>query len=326
MNYLREYSLTVGRPAVTKFLSEQYTEESILGQVQIPVAQDFRTETLNAVEIKNLQMITKIGQKTGGGSSASCSIDIVNLSEENRELVSKTNNYVILKAGYKNQELPMIFSGQVIDGYSKRVGTEIITTLVCSDGYIPNNNLRITKTYPRNSTATTVINDIIKVYQKNGIALGSFVQTASVKERTNYVQIDSLNDIIYKNGYSVTGYLVDVLTSLCKGVGYTNYIANGKLYIHPVGYTKQVEVFDYNPDQMYSVYNSTAATTSPSGKEDIGLEVTVQLDGRLGVDKHVRITSGKYAGTYKITKLSHTLNFEDSPWETTFTCRKLNVA
>ena len=356
----RKYNLTVCLPPslveVDIFsppLEEGTTQSNFVNN------QDWRTVSKkNAVSITDLQVQATINSNSNSTSSTSkTTISIYNLSKRTINIIAKTNNYVILEAGYaQDKELIMIFSGQVESCTTIRQGQDLITKLVCTDGYTPNNYIKINKKFPREKengdphTYGDVLNYLVKQYENNGITTGDLItdwaniasREVPVPNSTNvlenkviakrdipqdYVQLPALKNMPANTptymGLVLTGYLHQALDKVCSQMGYVNYITNGRLFVHPKGYTRMVEQFELSTRIMKSIRPMASKTTGGSaGKGVEGISIVTFLDGRLDVDKSIKILDGEYQGEYKVITKVHKLDYEGSAWETELTCTK----
>ena len=245
-----------------------------------------------------------------------------------------------MSAGYaQDEELRLIFVGQVETVDTVKQGKDLVTTLRCKDGQTPTNSVRVSKSFPRTNTYGDVIDYLVGVYAENGVATGEVVTSYSTLPQ-GFQSVASLPQdypnllaVRYSpskaplvSGYSVTGYLHQALEKICKQLGYVNYITNGKIHVHPKNWTKTVEQYEFNSTQMKSIRPlASTATNSALSKGVDGIRVTTFLDGRLDIDKRIKILDGKYAGEYKIVTKHHTLNYESGGWDTTITCNKIKA-
>lgn len=351
----RKYKLTIGKPkTVTYTVSPQKPLDESFTQVGWQSGDDWRTTTAkDALLITDLQITASI-KNTSNNSSASGGstvIEVYNLSSSSRELIERTNNYIILEAGYaEDEELVMIFSGQVETCYTDRKGQDLITTLTCKEGYSPNNSVRFSKTFNKGLTYADILYSLAGAYADNGIPTGEIIddwgEDANVN-RTNildpnnnkviaaradpqdYVQLPVMlakpANTKLINGYSAIGYLHQVLENVCKQIGYVSYITNGRLFIHPKGFTRTIEEFEFSEKQMKSIRRMESKTTGSSlGSGLDGIKITTFLDGRLDIDKRIKILDGVYAGSYKIITKSHNLDYQMGAWDTVISCKKSN--
>ncbi len=302
----------------------------------------------NALEITDLQIVTNISNNsnTASGSGGNTTIEVFNLSAHTRDLVEQDNNSIILEAGYaEDEELVMIFSGQVMSSYTERRGTDLVTYLTCGEGYAPNNSIRISKKFREDYTYADVLYYLADVYAKNGIPTGDIIvdwSEGTVGGRSSLfadnnktlaekvavqvyptlpVLIARPNQTKLVTGYSAIGYLHQVLENICKQIGYVSYITAGRLFIHPKGFTKTIEEYEFTSAQMKSIRRMSDKTTNSStGKGISGVRITTFLDGRLDIDKRIKVLDGQYAASYKIISKTHTLDYERGAWDTTITC------
>jgi hypothetical protein len=355
--YDRKYSLVIGKPST---MEDRFDTLVIRDGTSVPVFQqegvDYRTTNkLNAVEITDLQIQVSIkGNATSSASSGGCVIKIFNMAKSTREIVETLNGYVILSAGYAGEgKLPLIFSGQVENFDTRRSGENLITELHCKEGYSVNGSIKVTKSFPRTSTYGDVLHYLAGIYEENGIPTGDIVDDWSGEEAgdrstklilskgvlgnkvlaakadpQDYEQIPVLlkrpANTPLLGGYSVMGYLSQALEKVCSQMGYVSYITNSRLFIHPKGYTRTVEEFEFSSKQMKSIRKMGSKTGGGSqGKGVDGIKITTFLDGRLDIDKRVRIMDGEYAGSYKILTKAYNLDYEQGSWDTVVTCKQV---
>lgn len=349
----RKYNLTVGKPIDIQYDIDPFNplEGGANNVLSNDTVADFRTVLQSdAILIEDLQMVTTINNSSNnaGPSSGLTTIQIYNLIGDHRVLVERVNNYIILEAGYEEDpELIMIFAGQVQSYSTKRVGLDKVTTLTCAEGYTPNNSIRISKTFEENDTYGDVIQYLANTYAQNGIPTGEIIDDwneDAINDRTfspladngkeliarggkpqNYVQLPVIlakpANMKMVNGYSAVGYLHQVLENICKQIGYVSYITNGRLFVHPKGFTRMVEEYEFYQDQIKSINGMADNSTNSSiGKGIEGVTITTFIDGRLDIDKRVKVLDGEYAGSYKIITSSHQLDYERGSWDTTVTC------
>tara|TARA_R110002153_G_scaffold53726_4_gene149573 strand:+ start:1535 stop:2644 length:1110 start_codon:yes stop_codon:yes gene_type:complete len=364
--YDRKYSLVIGLPSTVGTVLTPEVVEPIVDGTTSSVFQeggiDFRTNRqLNAVEITDLQIQASITGTANNSSNTGGSgiIKIFNLSKVTRDLVEKTNAYVILSAGYssdivqEDDQLPIIFSGQVETYTTYRQGANLITELKCKEGYTVNSGIKVTKSFPRESTYSDVIYYLASIYEMNGIPLGDVItdwsDNTTSSRRTNPIPLTNgvlSNQVIVEKvspqdyaqipvllkrptntklltGYSATGYLHQVLDKLCSQIGYVSYITNSKLFIHPKGYTKTVEEFEFTSGQMKSIRPTGSKLSGSSKGEGIdGVTIKTFLDGRLDIDKRIRILDGEYSGSYKVINKKYELDYENGSWDVSVDCKR----
>lgn len=333
--YDRKYRLLIGRPDNIIYTGDNNLNVGVVDTIKgFPIYDiNYRTEEGAAVEITDLQIIADVAGNSNTGNQAVCVLKIYNLSDETRAIIENENNYVLLEAGYaQDEELKLIFSGQVLKSNTEKQGQDLVTTLQCIDGFTPSNGIRVSKNYhkktvvsgtERYTTYEDILLDLVSIFADNGIPTG-FLELKPIQDpRQVFVQIAAPSEVKLLRGYSAVGFLRQIMDNVCNSLGYVWYITNGRLFCHPKGYTKMVELYEFNTDQLLSIRRTGDQTVSTStGKGDVGVKIVTFLDGRLDVDKMIRVTNGQYQGDYKVLSKSHSLDYRNGGWTTTIECKK----
>ncbi|ASU03365.1 hypothetical protein [Pseudoalteromonas phage J2-1] len=354
----RQYRLVIGLPPeIVSVPDDDYIEPNvfkqgtIIGSLDTSLTNDFRTESgkkLRAREFRELRMIADVtsSAKAGGSKGSNTTIQLYNLSEDSLTTIEQKNAQVILEAGYysdfsgEEKTLPLLFTGQIREVKTLQSGEDRITVMECTAAQAVNDSVRVSKYFPESDSSSefpalteltggsvsylgntlgTVIEYLIGIYGDNGVPLGQYVGRASEEDRVDYVQLFSPDDIPLVNGYSVTGFLHQALDKVTAQCGYIWYIANGRLFIHPRGYTKSVEQFTLDNNLIKSIEG-----VKDNKKDKItGVTISTFLDARMSIDKRIEITEGKYEGVYKIIQATHNLDNELGAWDTVLTCQTL---
>lgn len=172
--------------------------------------------------------ITKGISSTANGAS----IRIWNLSKSSRNALGKELDEVILEAGYMppqsdENNVGVIFKGQIRDIEHRREGADIITTLACGEGDKAFKNATISKTYPSGTKVETVLDDIYGEFKKEGVSKGEW--KLPDKQPT------------FKRPYSVCGTCKSETDQLSRSHDFYWSIQNGTMEVIPgSGYVGQV--------------------------------------------------------------------------------------
>lgn len=189
------------------FLNVELSDGSIL-QVYLPFTIEF-----NIIR-KNL------------GSVNTCQIRIYNLSKKNRNLIrydmSDYSNVrkIQLYAGY-GTNLPLIFTGNIIQAWSIREGVDFITTIESydgGDGFI-NGFIPGTATFPSGTTLQNIYKTLMS-YMPN-TTFGAIGPSFIYKSGTSTLLVNSRST-------SYSGDVGDVLRTITGGAF---FVDNGKTYI-----------------------------------------------------------------------------------------------
>jgi hypothetical protein len=115
----------------------------------------------NAVVIKNLRVVFQIQKKLRGKEPNSAEVSVYNLSERTRGYLAQPKLRVTLQAGSDGQ-LSQIYSGDLVNAYTNRENTDLITTLVLGDGHRAHNYAHVSKSFKPGVTAEALLEAVTK--------------------------------------------------------------------------------------------------------------------------------------------------------------------
>lgn len=344
-NYLRYYELLVGYPETYKLVNPEYP--SLDASSESETSLSFSPEPLNfmaieaeegkGVSIEKNQITASIlgNVESKGSNGRSCNIKVYNLSDDTAQSLLSSNLKVILKAGYKEDydqdNLPVVFSGQIKKSRRVLNGNENIVELTCVDGYTPSNAIKVSHTLKTTEDKTVTIYDIVdylvSVWRKNGIS--------STKTSINFdtLPTDRVNNpAFFRAGWVGEGYLRDIMDDICDSYGYQWYIVNATLYIQPKSDNRVRELFELDTSLIKSIKDGSQDSTVDSNQTSKSrLNIVTLLNGDITEGKLVKIGSqasarsgqDDYFGVYKVISVKHTLDYRGSSWDTELECEKL---
>jgi hypothetical protein len=324
-NFKRAYSLTIGKPASIRNLYENKdfstltaAYNSLTGPI-LPDDLDFLTIPAEAREINTLQINTIISlSKDDKGQNQQTTLEIYNLSEEVIEFISKKNSLMILKAGYEtDQNLPIIFSGQIKEVSTARQNVDLVTTITASDGFTPATGVKVALSLKRPPEAILTYKDVfdalVFIWRSSGV---SIEEVNLVYEATPRPFSGNPNEIDIPDGWSYEGYLSDAMDDLCDHFRYTWYIHNNILFVHPLNGYEFIKVFTLDPNQIKDIKRIAKSDTGATGEESTGFAISTPLNGNIKMGNIIRVSSGEYEGDYIVKSITHRLNFRHSDWDT----------
>lgn len=349
-NYDRRYSLSITQPNKTFFevaqplsLPAQGTIFSNVPETPYSFAytptEDYLATVNLTKTITKQQIVATIEgtNQTSGSDENKAKIEIYNLSEDTISLIAKKDNLVVLKAGYASEEdeLPIVFSGQVIKQKTEKKGTHIITTLECGDGYTPITTARTSLRVSSGKTYRDVFLALAEEFNKAGVATGEIITDYGYLLGQDGVDLTpdltGLNkylppqDIELIRGWSFTGKVSEALDDLCETFNHTWQIIHNRLFIFPKYYGEMVGSIILTENQIISLEQVEDGTqTGSNPAEYSGVKVKMLLDGRIDSSQRLRIENGDNAGNYPIRSYSHSLNYEGDDWYTVIECGGVN--
>jgi len=224
-------------------------------------------------------------------------ITLYNLNQDNRNLItSKHYNSVELYVSYRDDDLRMIFKGDIITVTNVQSGLDIITKLKCSDGYSAYTEKTIIKTLSAGQSDSDVIEESLYSF---GIQKGN---------------IDLPKDKILPRGRV---YMCDTREAVTK-VAINNdanwSIQDNQLVIIP----KNKAIRN---DEGYIISSSTGMIGSPQ-KTNQGLEIITLCNPHYKIGALVRIESKikEYNGDYKIQSIKHSGDLFGNDWKSKLVC------
>lgn len=321
-NFNRKYQLTVSqRKTETRPIPNDYTDTPLDdGITFFSATTDYRAvNTQINAEFTDLHMEADINgsNKSAGSKGHQAHIKLYNLNKRSRDLVSQVNNYVILNAGYETEgdDLPLVFTGQIQDAYTKKEGQDRVTHLLCNDGWTPSNSIRVSFRILKGSPYSAAFQYIAKAYRDNGVATGKLILDQSPTLLP--LATNPPSSTISERGTSFSGYASEVMDDLCKQFNYNWQIVNNQLFVHPYYYKDMIGIVEISSSGIISIEEQQNGTATPSSEsENRGVIITILCNGRVSTEKRLRVLDGERSGDYNIDSVSHKLSYEGQNWYT----------
>ncbi|KGP42277.1 phage protein [Morganella morganii] len=249
-----------------------------------------------SIEITNLRISFSV-EKTLTSEPNPAVIRIWNLNGSNRNLItSKIYNRLSLSVAYREDELRMIYKGDITDVVTLRDGADFITEMTCGDGHSAYTKAKVNKTLKAGSTDKDIMNEAAK-------SMGTEKGVVSLPK-----------DRALPRGKVITGNARDVMHKVGRNNNADWSIQDGQVTVLP----KDKVVSD---NEGFVVSQTTGMINSPE-KTDNGLQITMLCNAALRIGGLVRVESiiPEYNGDYKITELEHAGDFMGDDWYTKITC------
>jgi hypothetical protein len=227
-----------------------------------------------------------------------CHIEIFNLGEKNRAILSSHKRVpVLLKAGYKDQ-MGVIFQGDMISCTHEKVGPTWKTLLATGDGVAAIQTARINKTFSKGTPIKTVIKEMVKqlgMPSKNALA-----QLEAFKK----------NDKL-ERGFTVSGNPMDELCRVLRQYGYSASVQSNNLQVIKQGQALNKQAINLTAD--------SGLKGTPEVGSDKKIQAQAVLMPELLPGQMVHIESAVFKGFATIQSVRFTgANFGDN-WETEIT-------
>lgn len=281
---------------------------------------DARTIPQDAYETQTIEFEADIirNNKDSSASQGEKTIfKIKNLNPENRARLERPQTQFMLFAGYDstNGRDQLIYSGDVVEVDSKRVGQNWITEVRCKQNIITFRNTVISLTYPEGATLEQILRDLIA--RSDGLSIG----------------VDGLGDarnIVFPRGISYFGRVDKILDQICDGFNLTWVNNNGKIIVRLRQIRKDSEAFTsiyrkqiiVNPrnikEASFILDNSNKAVGQSNNKKGVRLRLFLtQVSAENIITIADDLPNGIAAGDYLVTSVKYELQSRrGSKWDT----------
>lgn len=217
-------------------------------------------------------------------------IKVYNLKDSTINSIAIKSEFV-LTAGYKD-DAGVIFQGILKKKESNWEGLDKITSFICVDSGADYLDKVIKKTYGRNTTARTILNDLVGM---SGLSIGA------LELPTNF---------IYRSGKTVNGKLKKTIIGIAKDCKAKSHVNRNKIFIrdknkgdnYGIEISKETGLIE-EPEEIES-----EISTDKKAKEKVkrkGYKLKLLINHRVTVDTIIQLKSRKVSGVFRVEKGSH---------------------
>jgi hypothetical protein len=229
-------------------------------------------------------------------------IHIYNLGPDSRAIVSKTDNLLVLEAGY-GFNARRIFTGSIMWGRTTKQGPDYVTEIQAADGLFAFQNARVDTSFQKGISINQVINTLVGALKPSGVGAG---------------QITGVPSGGYNQGIVLTGSAVDRLREVCERSDLHFSIQDGNVLILPYGSDRGTPIPVYGPNTGL-IGIPEVRTPDATGKATI-LSFKVLMDQNLGIFQKVGLQSKFLNGVYTTAKVTHEGDTYEGPWFSELEC------
>lgn len=249
-----------------------------------------------SVQITSLRVAFSV-EKTLTSEPNPAVIRIWNLNASNRNLItSKIYNRLSLSVAYREDELRLIYTGDITDTITLRDGVDFITEMTCGDGHAAYTRAGLNKTLQAGASDADILAEATK-------SMGLESGVADLPENR-----------VMPRGRVLTGNARDIMHKIGKNNNADWSVQDGQMTVLP-----KDKVASDNDGFILS--QETGMINSPE-KTDEGLQITCLCNPALRIGGLVRVESiiPEYNGDYKITELAHAGDLLGNDWYTKLVC------
>lgn len=177
----------------------------------------------SALNVTDLRVTFNV-KKTATKENNTCTVVIWNLNPDQRSLISSTDGFLILKAGYAQEAgLEVVFVGDISLVETRREPPDIATYIECNDGLKAVQETRFNVSYREGSSAKQVLRDLIRDFP-----------LAARKAQLNDA-ISKVPDKQFANGFAANGQATEMLTRVTSTLALEWSIQNNELKVIQLG-------------------------------------------------------------------------------------------
>lgn len=271
---------------------------------------------LGGLEITDLRISFTVELSLVGFPSTA-SMKVYNLSVSNRNKIKEEFTKIFLYAGYEGN-VPLIFSGDIVNVTHEKQGPDWITNLFCGDAIKTINTSTINKTLPPGATTESIFDELVG--QMQGVTKGV---------------TEGLKDCLTKKrsllrGLVLSGNVKDWLDKLSQNCGFDYSINNSiiettvknkPLNDEPPVIIKQDNGMIGSPE-LTEVGVKVKSLLLPEMK--LGRKVEVQsISAKINVGNLIfrKVPATIGIGTYRADKITHTGDTRGNEWITEIEAR-----
>ncbi|MED5050664.1 hypothetical protein P9850_02105 [Anoxybacillus rupiensis] len=222
-------------------------------------------------------------------------IEIFNLSNDTINRI-KRSEICTIEAGY-NGDMGVIVKGRITSVLTNRNGVDKVTTIQVIEGD------DFSRVEVNSSNATDKKSN--KITFKNGtrgsVIINRLCSVLGIK--ITYMKLPK--DVVYKNGYTVTGLILNHLEEVVKDCGASMYYRRGQMVIRSI---------KEGTDERFKLNSDTGLIESPEPFEEEGIKgfkVKCLLQHRITTASIIEIDSLTAKGKYRARKGEHKANGND---------------
>lgn len=202
---------------------------------------------------------------------------------------------VLIEAGYQEGS-SCIFLGNLRSVQSVREGADIITSLSSGDGEASCANARINKSFRKGSSVKEILEAIALVL---GVEEGNLAD--AVKQFKSSGAVD-----IFANGAVLSGNAAAEMTAICRSIGFTWSIQDGKLQLLPLREALKGEAILLTPE--------TGLIDSPTVDNKGVLRARMLMAPDVFPGRLVTVKTFSYNGTFRVENTTHTGDTSGNEW------------
>lgn len=289
--------------------------------------------------------VEKVGSNSADGNQSE--ITIHNLSDSTAELLgvlAATQNFVELAAGYEDEELRVIVRGNMKFAEDIFDGDERRTKIIVNDGGNFAQNQMSTRVYPKGTTISKIVNDIIvdSALPRGFVELPDDAGAISKPLIVHGKSVEQLKRVLDTFGYSVN--IQDMYINIYKRAleesvaedlaaielaDSGNASSQTSITVRKSAGGRRRTVTLISPETGLLASPSFTTDVSDQTPQEVanesanGIKFKHLLSGELTPNAYIKLQTDRIVGIYRILKVKHRGSLEGSEWITEVWAEKI---
>jgi len=261
----------------------------------------------DSVQIEGLRFTLDI-RMTDEKETNKGKIGMFNLSDETKGLLEQKDASIIVKVGYDDNELNVLFIGNIVEYEDIYNGVDVITKVYCSDGYIALSKRKLSLSFAPESSTMQIIN---KITAEMNLAKGDY---------------SSLPSFVYKQGFSFVGNVGAALDIVLARINYGWTIVNNTLIISKHNETNNTTILQFLSkdtgmlDHPSRFKEQDVKTRKKKNKLMNGWKIKSLIIPSIQPKSLIQVESDNVSGTFLVKAVKFVGDTHDNEWSAEIDC------
>lgn len=235
-------------------------------------------------------------------------IGLFNLSDETKGLLEEKDASIIVKVGYDDNELNVLFIGNIVKYEDVYNGVDVITQVVCSDGYTALTKRRLSLSFAPDSTTRQIIDKIVSDFNL---------------AKSDY---SSLPNFVYKQGFSFIGNAGTALDTVLTRIDYEWTIVNNVLVISKNNETNNETIMQFLSketgmlDQPSRFKEQDVKTKKKKNRLLNGWKIKSLIIPSIQPKSLIQVKSSNVSGIFLVKAVKFLGDTHDNEWSAEIDC------
>lgn len=279
-------------------------------------------KTKSRVWSGDLRLQASVGKNNTNSNTNNVTIKLYNPSKEDLSFITTKadKRYISLRAGYKSikdgalvdefDALPEVFTGDIVNITSQRLGTDLVMTVVAKDSAASLRKGIVSKTFPKGTDKKAAIKDIVSNWD------GIIFTNNSISYEVEFKSPS------FTSSFTAYGNIGSVLDELTRDEDIVWHLTNNIFYMISKSEPKLARQVTLKPFNVINDVNNIQQSNL-NGKTPQGLKFRTFLDGLISTDTKIVLQdfdkldpNNPIDGDYNVRTIKHVMDTHGQDWYT----------